>query len=912
MDWKRFLNLKHVAIIAGALALMAMAAALRPIPPAIVAEEPARFGWVRPFGGPVRHLPESARNWSYLSDDLDLEENHRFTTGMASAARIQLGKAHQLVIEPDSRVNISSTGLSPTVTFETGGMTAEISGHVPLLVRGGGEHAVELISVDARLRVEGRNHDELAVTVMKGSIEARVSNGEERITAEAGRKFRVHAGRLSFVENETALRVPEGGGLSWDRGMPVRFAWKTSRKPPGRPTFEISTDPFFRNVIQRSAPPGLEHEKTLVPGYMYFWKVIMTRGTTSTSAVHSLIHPLMKGPSVATDAVISARTDLLGRVRNPVRFAWSDPSWSDRYELQISETRDFSTPVVVAKSARSRVSVRNLKRGRYYWRVVSSHRTREDLVSEVASLRIESANPLRFDDPAPDSSSPAERGPAEAVPTGAAPEPLKAPRLLQDFYGFEWAARGLDSSPVAAGFVRTATPELTWEQIEGADGYVLETSLWEDFRLIRNRVSTAEPRWIVSDPAPVQFFARVSARRGDESATSAVAKVRVILAPPLIREPEPAPGPSGLPVAHLRWTAHPATAMSEIQISRDPAFRNFISEKTRLSEARFQIREPGPKYFRVRSLNRQGWPVSAFSTMKRIELPSGEGFIPILDEIDLKRPDLLSEAPSSSELPLSRYWKTPKFRVWAGVGANYLRFEQHSDSNVESGEFAKLMAPILMASIGFGLTDHLSLVLEYHDWPGSITTRPETQIDRKDYHWKSMLAEIQYRFFERERWFASVLFGVQTHHVPFISVHIDGAANLLENEIRNLSLGLKANYFESRNLEYEIFMRYQSLISSASLNQYDFKATPQLVFDGSLGMSKRYDSGLRLGVYWFGQYQSYVYEFMRDGRSAAGRQTFFNSNLQLRIGYDFFAFTLFPFVPRRRRRKESEPFDRLS
>ena len=140
-----------------------------------------------------------------------------------------------------------------------------------------------------------------------------------------------------------------------------------------------------------------------------------------------------------------------------------------------------------------------------------------------------------------------------------------------------------------------------------------------------------------------------------------------------------------------------------------------------------------------------------------------------------------------------------------------------------------------------------------------------------------------------------------------MNLNKDGSVSLTQNQLQNLSLGLKYNYLTQTNLDYEIFMRYQTMLGSSSLSGDSFHATPLLMFDGSLGLSRHYESGLTMGLYWFGQQNNFRYDSVRNGISTSGTQTMFNSTLQFRLGYDFFGLGLAPMF--RRRRKEEEESD---
>lgn len=129
--------------------------------------------------------------------------------------------------------------------------------------------------------------------------------------------------------------------------------------------------------------------------------------------------------------------------------------------------------------------------------------------------------------------------------------------------------------------------------------------------------------------------------------------------------------------------------------------------------------------------------------------------------------------------------------------------------------------------------------------------------------------------------------GFEIHQLPFLNITQDGNVNLLENQLKNILVGVKYNKFLSPSFESEIFLRYQHLIHSSSTEGFVFKANPQFMFDGSIGITKHFTSGYRWGLFWFGQSQDFDYEFIRRNDKTSGRQSVLNSNIQIRFGYNF-------------------------
>jgi hypothetical protein len=244
-----------------------------------------------------------------------------------------------------------------------------------------------------------------------------------------------------------------------------------------------------------------------------------------------------------------------------------------------------------------------------------------------------------------------------------------------------------------------------------------------------------------------------------------------------------------------------------------------------------------------------------------------------------------SERPKEEKPPAN---KKVIFSVWAGLGAAYFNFNQKSSVATESGDFSDLPFPITSFGGSAGWGENACINFQFHAQTIKIETQSTTAIDKKEFSQKSLSVDFQYAFSQNENKKYSFLLGVQNHHNPFLSTDTNNdVVNVLDNELTTASVGLKANYLVTSNYDYEIFIRYQTLMSAKSSSGYAFKVTPNLIFDGSLGVNRHFSSGLKAGLFWYGQFQDYKYDFTRDGSTSSGSQHFLNSNIEFRIGWEF-------------------------
>jgi hypothetical protein len=230
----------------------------------------------------------------------------------------------------------------------------------------------------------------------------------------------------------------------------------------------------------------------------------------------------------------------------------------------------------------------------------------------------------------------------------------------------------------------------------------------------------------------------------------------------------------------------------------------------------------------------------------------------------------------------------PFMQIWGGLGANYISFSEESNGGSDSGKFAKLSGPTVSVGVNVRFAEHHRGQFEYHDWPGTASADSSVQIDRKSYRWKNVLAEYQYIFSQNSENVFTALVGAQIHQVPFIIFNNDGSQTLSQNELRNLSLGVKWQRFTESGFEYSALARYQHTLDSGSTDGLNFKAKNGKIFDASLGVSRRFKNNMTFGFFWLAQYQKFNFDYSDSSIAASGDQSLFNSNFQIRIGYDFF------------------------
>lgn len=832
------------------------------------------FGRVRPIGQDVRLRGDNETDWSSLKREATVYRDDRVFTGAKSSAQVTLKNKQKFIVEPNSLIKITDESDHTVLNMQVGSFFAELKQGARFFVKSK-EGTAEIKSNGALVRIES-NQNKLKLVVLRGEATAS-SGGEKNTIVKANEEADIEYRNVRVTPFQIDLKTPSAGGIEWSTGKPVRFSWQTSEQKTVR--FEVATDPGFENIVTSKNLIDKQIDVPLTVGQVYFWRVAeegdrKDRSPTSSFSLYALQAPVLH------QEVIENKGEL--------EFSWQDPSFTDSYEVQTSSDPDFSIVQQTIVTEETRATLPRPPAGAYYWRVVSRHSSRAEIFSTVNPLEVK-----------PTEAELAARKLAEAPP------PLGTPSLNEVEFKFELVEK-LPSDQIGSyGFIIADLPRLSFKRAEEADSHQIELSYTEDFKesFLTSSLPEEKDQWVWTKPTVGEFFVRLKAVRNQEVTYSSVSKMRIIVTAPVFAELKLKGKPNKPPTLRAALRAHPFTDTLEVQIADNENFSSASIKKMKEKAFSVVIKEPGVKYIRARSLNADGWPISRYSKLQKVTVaplvPEEEAIAPLAKKKEEPKEQEKEQTKRKTEKKFKNH-----FNVWAGLGMNYLRFNQSGNSDLGSGAFAKLSMPTFSVGGKVQFSETQAAEFQYHDWPGELVGPTSTNIDKTAYHLQSMSAEYQHQIVKNDDRRISLLLGYRIEQTPFLAVNSTGNNVLYANELQGGLIGAKINFFDSEKLEYEISMRYYLLTSSKNLNSGTFKTQRGPMLDGAFGLSKSYDNGFRFGLYWLLEYQNFNYTFTKDGSESTGTQNFLNSNIQFRIGYDFFGLTIIPIIPWRRRRKK--------
>jgi hypothetical protein len=225
--------------------------------------------------------------------------------------------------------------------------------------------------------------------------------------------------------------------------------------------------------------------------------------------------------------------------------------------------------------------------------------------------------------------------------------------------------------------------------------------------------------------------------------------------------------------------------------------------------------------------------------------------------------------------------------VAGGIGANYFQLDQGRSDGADSS-YKGMMAPTAMLEAAYVWNKKLLTSLSYHQFLGKLEATTFAGRASADFQWNTLILENRYFLKRKEKFDYSLIFGFQQHRTPNGSLNADNTITFEYETITNLSLGGLVEFIAAEDIVLELFLRYQYPLLSAGAGGSEFNVTPNLIFDGSVGVVKFWRKNYRLGLYWFGQYHSFSHEGQSQGLPLSGTRDYLNSNLQFRLTYDFY------------------------
>jgi len=264
---------------------------------------------------------------------------------------------------------------------------------------------------------------------------------------------------------------------------------------------------------------------------------------------------------------------------------WKYEKNSTQFEIQLSQTPDFSTLEHSFKSTEKMAITPDLKEGTYFTRV-------REVIDEKSYGKW--SKPIQFDI------------------THQIPESLPTPELITKELNLKYEDKNV--------------PTIEWKASEGATDYIIEVSTNDKFER-PFQYKSGQTKFTLKEKQPGFYQFRVTAHNqlGIQSRPSETGVMNIRTNAPILSQVPPKkyiaknkkdrPAPTRF---NLKWSEVPNSESYLIEISPDENFQNPKRYQARSPASIAEIPTTGKYHWRVRSLSSTGQPISDFSQASNI------------------------------------------------------------------------------------------------------------------------------------------------------------------------------------------------------------------------------------------------------------------------------------------------------
>lgn len=521
--------------------------------------------------------------WEDVEQQAPVYNNDSIRTAATSEAVIHLGDGTDINIDGNSMIMLSTLEDGININFENGTISVNRSG-----VSAGDIGAINILSQDTTVSIDKGNvqltqmgNQSLDLTVSDGS--AVVRSGREEMTVNVNERALVSADRkeITIVKLNFILKEPGPDSFMMldESAGNVTFIWDAEGQVQDF-QFEISRDRDFRKpVVSRKTGAARQAVEKLERG-VYYWRVWGVDVNTKQREYSEIrkINLLFKKPA---RLVAPHQGELISQAEgeNLVFFRWVDDEQANDYELEISQDRDFKTPVTMIKTKLRNINVENLAQGDYFWRVKSNITTGADTFSRtsmVFSFRVEKGRVIN------------------------------PPILLSPSSG----------GMVDLNLVKDRGIMFNWSNDSAYSGYEIEISRNETFTDIIMRGQCSVNFYELKDPVqPGKIYWRVSGVERNTNVTStsligmfdAVAKETLTLVSPAEGAEFEIPAGGSKTEVKLAWNPLTAKGIYRLQVSANRDFSDLrYNDRIQGGSATVPLDSAGEYYWRVLFIDENG------------------------------------------------------------------------------------------------------------------------------------------------------------------------------------------------------------------------------------------------------------------------------------------------------------------
>lgn len=270
-----------------------------------------------------------------------------------SDARITLNNGMKVDMDPESMVEIDESRDGVGLTLRDGTIRADTRGGKKGSITAADGTKIDLDKADAQITAGSQG---VSVDVKSGNATVKAQGKESQIAA--GEIGSVSNGAISREKTVIQLKSPAQGAVIEDASKPVNFSFAA---PAGSDDCSVL---LSADKVRRTLKAGAGAAQGTLTDGSYQWRVTCKQAGQSISSASGAFRVR---PAASFALISPERGQVIpANQAESLALRWRG---GGRVKVDVSQNADFSSPAKSAEVAGNELVVKNLKPGKYYWRV---------------------------------------------------------------------------------------------------------------------------------------------------------------------------------------------------------------------------------------------------------------------------------------------------------------------------------------------------------------------------------------------------------------------------------------------------------------------------------------------------------------------------------------------------------------
>lgn len=588
------------------------------------------IGHVVGFENEVQRKEAKKLVWESLSENDFIFDRDSVYTGSGASIELSITGQGEVSVGPESLVIITRQAQGATLDLQVGQLFAKLDPGKSLVVNAEGGPVTLESKSGGQISLMKDEKKALKIASTKGEVRAKTSQGAA--TIKAGSEVRLNKGKTeSSPSYPVQLLSPFLGQTVYPKEGTLGLKWR-GRDLPAQTALQVARSANFRTLLHEASNASENYDWPVnkQTGAMY-WRLVDKIKNEPLSPVG--MFRLNEG-NTFVPLFPRANTTLLAPSSSglALRLKWRATVPGSLAEVQLAKDSNFSQLVLNENRMRAQSSPVKLAPGTYYWRLGA--REDQDFVWSKA---------YPFNVKAED--KPVAPVAPVAPPTVAAPPPTPP---------------AASASPSASGS-GSQMPALK------AEGLGVDTP---------------------SEPTPEATAPAEASAKPEPTPTPASAPA----AEPVVAKALPAPTISSVPSsmtvseakpATMNWKSVPEAKAYDIEIARDPNFKDVVKKDTS-NNPRYAWKgaPPGNYFWRVLAKGAEGVtspPSAAQKLSIKVPPPNVKPVEPIIERVS--KAELNSKAPKALDVAWNEVPQSKNYRVELSQNDKVLNTQDYTGTN---------------------------------------------------------------------------------------------------------------------------------------------------------------------------------------------------------------------------------------